>query len=98
MITNFNAKNRKDDIKVLCLLIMGFFFVAWLCSPPGNKFAQLCFYGNNTQYFIAKMTNKKEDLEAWKFHRNNAIYLAKMERKRSALNEIDIIAFVTFLD
>lgn len=89
MITNFNEKNRKDDIKILCLLITIFFVIAWLCTPPGNKFAQICFYGNNTQFLIAKMTKKKEELEAWKFHRNNAVFLAKMERKDAALREID---------
>ena len=89
MITNFNNKNRKDDTKILCLIILGFLFVVWLCTPPGNKFAQICFYGNKTQYFVAKMTKSTEELEEWKFHRNNAIYLTRMERKKSSLTEMD---------
>lgn len=89
MINNFNAKNRKDDIKLLSIIISLFLFVLWLCSPPGNKFAQICFYGNNTQFVIAKLTKNKNDLNEWKFHRNNAIYLARMERKKHSLIEMD---------
>lgn len=89
MITNFNKKNRKDDIRILSCIIGIFLFVAWLCSPPGNKFAQLCFYGNNTQFFVAKMTKSSTELNEWIFHRNNAIYLADMERKSASLKEMD---------
>lgn len=89
MITGFNDKNKKDDARALTFIIIGFFFVVWLCTPPGNKFAQLCFYGNNTQFLIAKLTKPTYELDEWKFHRNNAIYLAKMERKQESLLEID---------
>lgn len=89
MITNFSKKNRENDIKLLAGIVVAFLFVAWLCSPPGNKFAQICFYGNNTQFYIAKMTKSKDDLNEWIFHRNNAIYLADMERKSASLREMD---------
>ena len=89
MIANFNTKNRKDDARILTIIIVGFLFVVWLCTPPGNKFAQMCFYGNKTQFFIAKMTKPASDLNEWLFHRNNAIYLTQMERKAPALKEMD---------
>ena len=89
MITNFNKKNRNDDIKLLTGIVVTFLFVVWLCTPPGNKFAQICFYGNNTQFLIAKMTKPKSDLNEWIFHRNNAIYLTQMERKSASLREMD---------
>lgn len=80
---------KNNDAKVLSTIITVFLFVTWLCTPPGNKFAQLCFYGNNTQYFIAKLTKTPEELNEWKFHRNNAIYLAKMDDKYASLKEIN---------
>lgn len=89
MITNFNKKNRKDDIKILSLIILGFLILVWLCTPPGNKFAQIAFYGSKTQFLIAKLTVPKTDLDEWVFHRNNAIYLARMERKEASLKEMD---------
>lgn len=89
MIKNFNNKNKKDDIKILSMLVFCFLVAVWLCTPPGNKFAQICFYGNNTQHFIAKMTKPQEELNEWKFHRNNAVYLARMERKSSSLEAMD---------
>ena len=89
MITNFNDKNRKDDIRILTIIIVVFFFVVWLCTPPGNKLAQMCFYGNNTQFFIAKMTKTSSELDEWKFHHNNAIYLTRMERKKASFKEMD---------
>lgn len=89
MITNFHEKNRKDDIKILSTIIAIFLFVVWLCTPPGNKFAQVCFYGNNTQFLIAKLTKTKEELNEWIYHRNNAVYLARMERKEASLTEMN---------
>lgn len=89
MISNFNKKNRKDDIKALILLIAFFIFVIWLCTPPGNKFAQLALYGNNTQLLIAKLTKPSSELNEWLYHRNNAVYLHRMNDKKGALSEID---------
>ena len=89
MIVNKKESARKDDIKSLCIVIACFLFVVWLCTPPGNKFAQLCFWGNNTQYLVAKLTKSKEDIEAWKFLRNNAVYLMLMDRPQDAIKEMD---------
>lgn len=87
-INNFNKTSRKDDIKLLSIIIAVFIFIVWLCTPPGNKFAQICFYGNNTRLAIAKLANKAETTE-YLFHRNNAIYLSRMDRKKAALQEMD---------
>ena len=89
MIQNLNKKTpKKDDTKLLAMIIAGFFFVVWLCTPPGNKFMQICFWGNNTQFMIAKMQHK-EETTAYKFHRNNAIYNAKMGYEKKALEDMD---------
>ncbi len=99
MITNFNNKNRKDDIKALLLLIVCFIFVVWLFTPPGNKFAQLALYGNNTQFLIAKLTKSNEELNEWRYHHNNAVYYVRMNNKEKALAEINnaISSFPAYL-
>lgn len=88
MIKNLKPETKKNDAKILAWVIIGFLFVVWLCTPPGNKFMQVCFWGNNTQFMIAKLQNKDETT-AYKFYRNNAIYLAKMDMKKKALAEMD---------
>ena len=89
MITNFKSQKRKEDAKILTWVIVGFLFVAWLCTPPGNKFLQICFLGNNTRFIIAKLTNNAE-ATSYMFYRNNAVYLAKMYPHRdTALKEMD---------
>lgn len=89
MITNFKKQSRKDDVKFLVCIILGFLFLAWFCSPPGNKFVQLCFWVNNTKFFFSKMV-KSSQANEYMFHRNNAIYLAKMyPDRKTALVEMD---------
>ena len=89
MITNFQKTSKKDDLKLLTWIILGFLFVAWLCTPPGNKFLQMCFWGNNTKFLIAKLTNNYATTE-YIFHRNNAVYLAKMSKDKSrAITEMN---------
>ena len=90
MITNFSNRTRKDDIRLICIILAIFLFGLWLSSPPGNKFAQVCFYNNNIQFLVAKMTKDKNEINEWLFHRNNAIYLARMERKNASLKEMDL--------
>ena len=80
--------SRKDDIKILVAIIGVFLFIMWLCTPPGNKFAQMCFFGNNTKYFIAKLINPDETTE-YIFHRKNAEYLVDMKYDQAALREMD---------
>lgn len=87
-IKNMNSVDRKSDIKILVGIIIGFIFVLWLCIPPGNKFLQLCLWNNNTRFLIEKMKNN-EEITAYKFYRNNAVYLAKMDMEKQALKEMD---------
>lgn len=89
MITNFQKPNRKDDVMLLVCVVLGFLLLAWFCIPPGNKFVQLCFWGNNTKFFFSKIINGSKTSE-YLFHRNNAIYLAKMyPDRKTALKEMD---------
>lgn len=89
MITNFKKQSRKDDAILLTWIVSIFLLVAWFCTPPGNKFVQICFWGNNTKFFFAKMTGSSASTE-YIFHRNNAVYLAKMyPKKKTALKEMD---------
>lgn len=89
MITNFKKTSRKEDAKLLAFIVIVFLAVAWIFTPPGNKFLQMCFWGNNTRLLITKLIHK-EDATEYIFHRNNAVYLAKMfPDKKGALVEIN---------
>ena len=89
MITNFNKPSRKDDIKLITWIVVIFLFIVWLCTPPGNKFLQMCLWGNHVQYFFANISNPGQTNE-YIFHRNNAIYLAKLYKdKTHAIQEMD---------
>lgn len=76
------AKRSSNDKKIIAMIIIFFGLSVWFCTPPGNKFLQMCFLGNNTKLLIAIITDKSETT-AYKFYRNNAIYLAKMDKRKS---------------
>ena len=90
MITNLNKVRNKSDIKFIMTTVIVFLIALWFCTPPGNKLAQICFYGNNTRFFIAKLTKPNSELNEWVFHRNNAVYLTKMENKKAAIHSIEL--------
>lgn len=81
-IQNFKVGNRKDDIKLLSIIVMAFLVVLWLATPPGNKFIQVCFWGHNVQYVVTRIVDKNAT-EEYKFYWKNALYLAKMNDKRA---------------
>ena len=86
---NYISNTRRDDTKILVSIIVAFLLVAWFCSPPGNKFLQICFWGNNVKYAIAKIV-KPSSTNEYLHHRNNAVYLAKMyPTKDEALKEMN---------
>ncbi len=90
MIIRLNKKTRKEDIKFYCTVLLIFILLVWFCTPPGNKFFQLCLWGNNTRYLIEKYI-KKSDTSEYIFHRNNAVYLARMYKdKRQSINEMNL--------
>ena len=86
-IENFKIGSRKDDIKILSIIIFSLIFVYWCFTPPGNKFLQVCFWGHNVQYAVNNVI-KKEGINDYKFHWKNAIYLTKFNDKK-AINEMD---------
>lgn len=90
MITRINKRSKVEDIKFYSSVVIVFSIVVWLCTTPGNKFFQLCLWGNNTKYFIEKYINQS-DTKEYIFHRNNAIYLAKMYKDKSkAIEEMNL--------
>ena len=86
-INNFKIGNRKDDIKILFMIIFIFFFIVWLLTPPGNKFVQVCFWGHNVQYVVTKIVDKNAT-EEYLFYWKNAVYLAQL-KDRKAITEIN---------
>lgn len=89
MITNFKKQSRKDDVILLTWVVVILLLVVWFIIPPRNKFTQICFWGNNAKFFFAKMIGTSASTE-YIFHRNNAIYLARMNPKKTiALKEMD---------
>ena len=93
-ISNFHKENKIKDAVVLSFLIFVVLLIVWFVASPGDSFAQLSFVGNNIKCFYVKNV-KKEDVDEWKFHRNNAVCLAKMKNKEAALSEIEL-AIKTF--
>lgn len=86
MIKDFNKNEKRDDAIKLALLVLAIFIGIWLMLPPGDKAAQLGYSYNNLTYFLfAKNDNKKEVV----FHRNQAVYLARMGKQKAAMLKIN---------
>lgn len=88
-IGNFNNQNKTKDAIALSVIVVIVLFVIWMIFSPGDRFAQFSLIGNKIKLCWAKNI-QKEDVEEWKFHRNNAICLAKMNNKTGALREMDL--------
>ena len=89
MITDFKKRNRVDNKSLLTGIVIVFFIVVFFAVPPRDKLSQLCFWGTNTKFMIAKMMGDS-NATAYLFHRNNAIYLAKMyPNRKTAISEMD---------
>lgn len=99
MITNNKESDRRDDIKLLFIVIACFLLVIWFFTPPGNKFAQICLFGNNTKYLVAKLTLPKEEFQEWKLLHNSAVYLMQIDKPTEAIKKINesINKFPTYL-
>lgn len=84
--TSAQKKKERTSFAIVITLLVT---VCWLCHKPLAKVAQIGLWGNEASYQIAKM--KHEDVNEYLFHRNNAIFLAKMhpEDKKSAIIEMD---------
>ena len=90
MSSLLDKKVISDDKKFLVGLIIPFCFVLWLCSPPGNKFANVGYWINNLTYIASKVTHIGK-IPEYKLHRNNAVYLstANPKQPKRAMQEID---------
>ena len=67
---NYIQNTRRDDTKLLVGIVVAFLLVAWFCSPPGNKFLQICFWGDNVKYTVAKIV-KPSSTNEYLHNRNN---------------------------
>ncbi len=79
--------DKKKQTKKIILSSVIFIFVMYLILPPHNKFAQIGYlYNNYTYHTSSKDLNRMPE---YVFHRNNAVYLARMGSKYPSLKEID---------
>lgn len=77
-------KKDKHFLTILLLVTLGIYFII----PPHNKIAQIQYLCNNIQ-----MALSNNETEEYIFHRNNAIYLTKMNNKQGAIREMDMSVY-----
>lgn len=89
IIKEKNSVQKKQEKKIIMVSIFFLSIIVWLCTEPINKIAQFGFWENSVKHLIAKIHH--EDTNEYLFHRNNAIYLAKMypDNKKAAIVEMD---------
>lgn len=84
MIENFNDKKKKrDDAIVLTGILLTLCFIVFMVIPPYDKVAQLGYTFNNLKYTCSGKLKAQYDDAV--FHRNQAIYLARMNSKHQSL-------------
>ncbi|MCQ2739707.1 MAG: hypothetical protein MJ237_05715 [bacterium] len=76
-----------NNLKILRIVAI-ILFVIYIAIPPYNKIAQIGYCYNNFSMLYSQLIDSQVQ-EEYMFHRNNAVYLARMNSKRSALREID---------
>lgn len=81
-----NKSGKQRDFIISLVVIV---FIAYLLCPPYNKIAQIGYLINNINYFKTK-TIENDSSGDYLFHRNNAVYLSKMNNKQAALREINM--------
>lgn len=79
---------NKKDKSVILKIALALFILIWLALPPYCKSAQIGLFYSNTRLNWTKLINSNE-IEEYRLHRNNAIYLAQMNKSNSALREMD---------
>lgn len=70
--------------KFLLYMVLTVVLVAYFALPPYDKIAQIGYCINNIRFMI-----KSNEIDEYVFHRNNAIYLTRMDNSKAAINEID---------
>lgn len=93
-ISGLKKRSSKDEIVTILLIVSLFVLAIWFVSPPRNKALQLCYWGFKVKAFYLKKT-RNIDIEQYRYHVNNAIYLVKLYRNepwniRRALTEMDL--------
>ncbi len=73
------SKQKKIIMAVLVFIIALYFIL-----PPHNKIAQLGYLINNLKFNMST-----QETDAYVFHRNNAVYLARMDNAEDAIKEMD---------
>lgn len=74
--------------KKLALIILSIVLFFYFILPPYNKIAQIGYCINNIGLLFSVVATPSQD-EKYVFHRNNAIYLARMHNEKTALKEIN---------
>lgn len=77
-------KNKKNFI----ITVISVIILLYCICPPYNKAAQIGYVFNNISFYTAK-NQSNFDRKEYIFHRNNAVYLAKMSNKNGAIKEIN---------
>ena len=72
-------KKKKILLRILLAVIVLYFVI-----PPFNKVAQIGYIYYNIKYTIGT-----QETESYVFHRNNAVYLARMGKFQNAVKEMD---------
>lgn len=73
-------KTNKSVIALLSIITLGIYLII----PPQDKIAQIGYIFNNIKFSMCG-----QETEEYIFHRNNAIYLTRMENPKSAIIEMD---------
>ena len=74
-------KNEEKKILWFILIVL---LVVYLVLPPYNKIAQFGYICNSI-----KLCFNAKEVDEYIFHRNNAVYLVKMDNPKAAIREID---------
>lgn len=80
MKNNTDSSNRNIIAVVIATVIISLYLI----TPPYDKFAQLGYFFNNI-----KLVMCSKETDAYIFHRNNAIYLTRMDNHLGAVSEMD---------
>ena len=91
MASVLDKKIIKNDKKCMYYLIAVVILCIWFLSSPTKRLAELGMTNNTIRFKYAQLTHQKFP-EEYVFHRNNAVYLVKMNspiRTKHAILEMD---------
>ena len=82
-IKGYNEHTKKDDIKCLISIAVIFACVFWYFCPPDNKIGHIKYWTYNA---LSTFKNKDSD---YNYYRNQAIYLANLNKKEASYKQIN---------